>query len=243
MKSSLSIALLVDAIQSRDRLNYVLDLALSLQQLGHHVDLFALVPAESGLLREASHDLSRLGNTNLVSLFLIPSHPCPFGPDDLIRQQIQEFVDDLERRPRPYDIYHAQDIISASALTLMQGLGFIDSFFYTVHDRDRSAETSPHRPYQRQAVRTAERCLCFSDEQQQHLEDRFNARTLRLAAPALSRVQRRRRDALSQPRRSATSASPDSRMEWERTAVQQHLALYWALYEKPPTRAVVVRYA
>jgi hypothetical protein len=239
MKSSLSIALLVDAIRSRDRLNYVLNLALSFQQLGHHVDLFALVPEGINL----SHDLSHLRNTNSVSLFLIPSHPCPFGPDDLIRQQIQELVDDLESRPLHYDVYHAQDIISASALALMQGLGFIDSFLYTVHDRDRSTETAPHlRPYQRRAVQTADRCLCFSDEQQQYLEDRFNARTLRLAAPALSRVQRRRRDALSQPGSSA-SASPAPCAEREQTAVQQHLALYWALYEKPPTRAVVVRYA
>ncbi|NJR67232.1 MAG: glycosyltransferase [Synechococcales cyanobacterium CRU_2_2] len=225
MKSSLALALLVDATQSCDRLNYLLDLASSLQQLGHRPHVFALVVVGA--------PLSWLDSTSPVPIYPVVSHPCPFGPDDLIRQRIQEFVDHLEHRPQSYDIYHAQDMISASALTLMQGLGFIDQFLYTVHEPDLANETylTPEfRTYHHRAVRAAEYCLCFSDDQQQFLEDQFSAHTLRLATPPLSRVQRRRRrDALSQGRTSRPPSDP--RADLHQVAVEQHLTLYEALSE------------
>ncbi len=225
MKSFFSIALLTDATQACDRNADLCELAHRLQTLG-------VTPHVFMLMRNAAPQTFTHRD---ISVHPIPSHPCNFGADEFARQRIQEMTDALIQelnQARRYDIYHAQDIISASALTMMQGMGFIDEFIYTI--RDVGQLDSPYLANcQARSLRAATQCLCQSDAHQQSLLNRYGIRAEVMTVPLRSRVQRRRlRD------RQANLPSDWQTDPWQEMAYQHLL-----MYEQQISRPTLLSYA
>lgn len=225
MKSFFSIALLADATQICDR-------KIDLFELSHHLQTLGLAP--HAFVLTSGSPLHPSAHQNL-SFHPVPSHPCNFGADEFARQRIQELTDALIQelnQARRYDIYHAQDIISATALTMMQGMGFIDEFIYTVREVE-----PPDSPYlancQAQALRAASQCFCLNDSHQKNLQARYGIQAEVMTMPARSRVQRRRL------RDRQANLPPD----WQSNPWQEMAYQHLLMYEQHMSRSTLLHYA
>lgn len=161
---SLRIALLTYSTKLRGSVVHTLELAEALHQLGHRVCIYALDKDRSGFDRPLS-----------VDCHLIAARPVDGGIDQLIHQRIQEFVDGCSlhlSRSCSYDIYHAQDCISANALAILRDRGHIPHFVRTVHHIE--AFNSPYlQDCQERSIRLPDRCLCVSEYWQQVLQQQY----------------------------------------------------------------------
>jgi hypothetical protein len=100
---------------------HTLELANALHHIGHRVCVYALDKDGQGFdypLQCASH--------------LVPTKPAAPSTDELIAQRIQEFATHLQQDPSIYDIYHAQDCISANALLQLRDRRLIPHIIRTV---------------------------------------------------------------------------------------------------------------
>lgn len=159
--TKLRIALLTYATKPRGSVIHSLELASALHTLGHQVCIYALDKDGTGFNRSLSCNFQ-----------LIPAQPAPAEMDALIQQRIQEFIDYLTRSELTYDIYHAQDCISANALAILQKQQKIPHFIRTVHHIEDY--TSPYlQQCQERSIREAEMCLCVSDEWQSQLKEHY----------------------------------------------------------------------
>ncbi|MBD2104179.1 MSMEG_0565 family glycosyltransferase [Leptolyngbya sp. FACHB-261] len=159
--SPLRIALLTYATKPRGSVVHTLELAEALQDLGHHVCVYALDKDGSGFYRSlrCPHQT-------------IPAQPVTGNIDALIQQRIQEFVDFLANINTTYDCYHAQDCISANALLSLKEKGSIPHFLRTVHHIEDF--NSPYlQRCQDQSIRRADRCLCVSLHWQVALQEGY----------------------------------------------------------------------
>jgi glycosyltransferase-like protein len=161
---SLRIALLTYSTKLRGSVVHTLELAEALHQLGHQVCIYALDKDGTGFDRPLSADCH-----------LIAARPVEGGIDQLIHQRIQEFVDGCSlhlSRSHSYDIYHAQDCISANALAILRDRGQIPHFVRTVHHIE--AFNSPYlQDCQERSIRLPDRCLCVSEYWQQVLQQQY----------------------------------------------------------------------
>jgi glycosyltransferase-like protein len=149
-KRSLRIALLTYSTKPRGSVIHTLELAEALQTLGHQVCIYALDKDGSGFERHLSCEFQP-----------ILAQPAPQEIDQLIQQRIQEFVDYLQNSSLDYDIYHAQDCISANALAILRSQGLIPYFIRTIHHIEDY--NSPYlQACQDRSIREAELCLCVS---------------------------------------------------------------------------------
>lgn len=151
---------------------HTLELAEALQTLGHQVCIFALDKDGAGFDRNLSCEFR-----------LIPAKEAPKEIDLLIKQRIQEFVDDLinysQNSQLDYDIYHAQDCISANALAILRSQGLIPHFIRTVHHIEDY--NSPYlQDCQDRSIREAELCLCVSESWQTQLAEHYQIHALRV---------------------------------------------------------------
>ena len=126
----LRIALFTYSTKPRGGVVHTLALAEHLQAMGHAVHVFALGKAEQyTFFRPTS-----------VPFTLIPALAVTDAGEPLaerIQRYIQTYYEFLiERRPGPFDIYHAQDCISANALWRIREDGVIASFVRTIHHID-----------------------------------------------------------------------------------------------------------
>jgi glycosyltransferase-like protein len=148
--AKLRIALLTYSTKPRGSVVHTLELAEALQALGHQVCIYALDKDGSGFDRHLSCDVQP-----------ILAQPAPQEIDQLIQQRIQEFVDHLQNLTLDYDIYHAQDCISANALAILRSQGHIPHFIRTIHHIEDY--NSPYlQACQDRSIREAELCLCVS---------------------------------------------------------------------------------
>lgn len=160
--SRLRIALFTYSTKPRGSVIHTLELAEALQALGHRVCIFALDKDGSGF----DHNLS-------CEFRLIPARDAPKEIDLLIKQRIQEFVnyliDDSQNSQLDYDIYHAQDCISANALAIVRSQQIIPHFIRTIHHIEDY--NSPYlRACQDRSIREASLCLCVSDSWQKQIK-------------------------------------------------------------------------
>ncbi|HEY9818210.1 MAG TPA: glycosyltransferase, partial [Candidatus Obscuribacterales bacterium] len=160
------IALLTYSTKPRGSVIHTVELAEALAALGQDVCIFALDKGDGELYRAIACDYR-----------LVPSQSAPPSIDRLIQQRIQDYVDFFqacfERGDAPYDVYHAQDCISANALIMLRSQGYpISHILRTVHHIE--AYTSPYLQHcQETSIQLPDRCLCVSRHWQQQLESRY----------------------------------------------------------------------
>lgn len=163
MDPSLTLALFTYSTKPRGGVVHTIELAEALQKQGHSAKVFALDKAGTGFFRPLA-----------CAYQSVPATPAPAGIDLLIRQRIQEYVDFLRIHLKSYryDIYHAQDCISANALILLRDEGRIPHIFRTVHHIE--AFVSPYlRDCQDRSIREADDCLVVSRHWQTQLEKEY----------------------------------------------------------------------
>jgi glycosyltransferase-like protein len=161
----LRIALMTYSTKPRGSVVHTLELASALQALGHQVCIFALDKDGSGFEQHL-----------LCEYQPIPAKPAPPEIDLLIKQRIQEFVDYLidysQNSLLNYDIYHAQDCISANALAVLRSQQIIPHFIRTIHHIEDY--NSPYlRNCQDRSIREASLCLCVSDSWQEQIQKHY----------------------------------------------------------------------
>ncbi|MGJ3248643.1 MAG: MSMEG_0565 family glycosyltransferase [Elainellaceae cyanobacterium] len=158
------IALFVYSTKPRGSVIHTLELSNALHQLGHDVCIFAL-----------DKDGRGFDYSPLCQSILIPASQAPSNIDLLIRQRIREFVNYFEQngqRLHPFDVYHAQDCISANALALLRGKRKIPHLVRTVHHIEEF--DSPYlRDCQDKSIAGPDLCLCVSDRWQQALHNHY----------------------------------------------------------------------
>ncbi len=165
----LKIALFTYSTKPRGSVIHTLELAEALQALGHQVCVYALDKDGAGFGRSLSCDHK-----------LVLAQPAPDGIDALIRQRIQEFVDELGHPSYPsYDCYHAQDCISANALAILREQQTIPHFLRTVHHIE-AYQSLYLQDCQDRSIRSATRCFCISRYWQEALQAEYQIDALRV---------------------------------------------------------------
>ncbi|MGQ0794506.1 MAG: MSMEG_0565 family glycosyltransferase [Deltaproteobacteria bacterium] len=122
---SLKIALLTYSTKPRGGVVHTLNLAEQLSSLGHLVEVYAL-GTEVGFFRPVA------APSTLIPCDTVPGEPM----DAKIMRYIQIYSDYLSAQALDFDIYHAEDCISANALLALRDRGIIKSFVRTVHHLD-----------------------------------------------------------------------------------------------------------
>jgi glycosyltransferase-like protein len=157
----LRIALFTYSTKLRGSVVHTLELAEALQALGNQVCIYALDKDGLGFDRPLACDYK-----------LVPAQPAPVGIDALIQQRIQEFVDYLSQSDQVYDCYHAQDCISANALSTLRSRHKIPHLIRTVHHIEDYA--SPYlKQCQERSIREPDMCLCVSQHWQTELQRQY----------------------------------------------------------------------
>lgn len=166
--TSLRIAILTYSTHPRGGVIHAMELAEALHALGHDVCLFGLDKTGAGFPRAL--------DCNTVC---IPAAPAPENTDDLIALRIREYVEYFSASDRPFDIFHAQDCISANALVALRDRHLVPHVLRTVHHIDEY--NSPYlRECQERSILEADRCLCVSNYWQKELRDRYNIEASRV---------------------------------------------------------------
>lgn len=164
----LRIALLTYSTKPRGSVIHTLELAEALHSQGHDVCVYALDKDGLGFDRSLACDVK-----------LVPAQPAPHNIDDLIHQRIQEFVNYLLASDQVYDCYHAQDCISANALSILRSLKKIPHFIRTVHHIEDYESVYLQRCQDR-SIRDADLCFCVSRQWQIALEQIYQINALRV---------------------------------------------------------------
>ena len=175
----LKIALLTYSTKPRGSVIHTLELAQALHDLGHHPCVFALDKDGKGFHRQVN-----------FTTCAIPAKPCNGNIDQLIRQRIEEFVQFFEQHGARYDIYHAQDCLSANALAQLRASdkagGKISHFLRTVHHIEDF--NSPYlQSCQDKSIHQPDRCLCVSKSWQRVLKEDYNVEAYRVTNGVSSR--------------------------------------------------------
>ncbi|MEM9567627.1 MAG: MSMEG_0565 family glycosyltransferase [Cyanobacteria bacterium P01_E01_bin.34] len=156
----LRIALLTYSTQPRGGVVHAMELAEALDKLGHDVCLFALDKG-NGFFRPMSCEA--IG---------VPAAPAPDDIGELVKLRIQEYVDYFASSNRPFDIYHAQDCISANALVQLRDRHLIPHVLRTVHHIDEF--NSPYlRECQERSIVDVDFCFTVSQHWRQQLAQHY----------------------------------------------------------------------
>jgi len=156
---SLKIALLTYSTKPRGSVIHTLELAEALAKLGHQPHVFALDKDGSGFHRPVS-----------FAATAVPAQPFEGGTDKLVQQRIGEFVQFFQQQPsNTFDIYHAQDCLSANALAQLKAEGHIPHFVRTVHHIE-DFQNPYLRDCQEKSIYQPDRCLCVSELWQKALK-------------------------------------------------------------------------
>ena len=159
----MQIALFTYATKPRGSVIHTLELAEALRQLGHQVCVYAL-----------DKDGQGFGRSLPFPVQLVPAASVTGDIDALIQQRIQELVEFLQHElPRQsYNIFHAQDCITANALALLRQQQLIPQFCRTVHHIE-DYNSSYLRQCQERSIRQADRCFCVSQYWQEQLLQQY----------------------------------------------------------------------
>jgi glycosyltransferase-like protein len=157
------IALLTYSTKPRGGVIHTMEVAEALHRLGESVCIFALDKDGGDFCRPLACPTQR-----------VPTQASPPTMDQLVQQRIQEYVDFFWQYPKRYDIYHAQDCISANALVILRSQGYpIPCIIRTVHHIDDYS--SPYlQDCQDKSIRQPDYCFCVSQYWQQELKRQYN---------------------------------------------------------------------
>jgi len=165
---TLKIALLTYSTKPRGSVIHTLELATALHQLGHQVCVYALDKDGHGF----DYPLSCRYQPIVAGV-------APLDIDCLIKQRIAEFVDFLTQSTLDYDIYHAQDCISANALAQLKVQQKIPHFIRTVHHIE-DYQSIYLQECQSRSILNADLCLCVSSQWQVVLEEEYQIQAARV---------------------------------------------------------------
>jgi len=160
-KKKLNIALLTYSTKPRGGVIHTIELAQALHALKQNVCVYALDKDGAGFYRPLNYPYQ-----------LVPTRSAPKTIDALIQQRIKEFADYLEKSPQKYDIYHAQDCISANALSLLRDKHLISQFIRTVHHLDEFNSLYLQQCHDR-SINEPDLCLCVSPYWQKQLQQQY----------------------------------------------------------------------
>ena len=170
-RNRLRIAILTYSTQPRGGVVHACALAEALTELGHDVVLFAIVDADRDFARPPRCAYRR-----------IAVDPAREGIVAFVERRIAAYVAHFSRAEneagavdaseRPFDIYHAQDGISANALATLVERGVIRNFVRTVHHVDDFADAKLAALQDRSIARAA-RCYVVSDLWRARLRERY----------------------------------------------------------------------
>lgn len=147
----LRIAMLTHSVNPRGGVVHALQLAESLQALGHETTLFAPDARGRGLFRRAA-----------CTFHAVPGPVQCADVADMVRQRIDDYLHCFEQIDMArFDICHAQDSISANALATLTERGVIDGYVRTVHHLDQFDDVRLH-DWQARGYRAADLVLCVS---------------------------------------------------------------------------------
>jgi glycosyltransferase-like protein len=119
------IALLTYSTKPRGGVAHTLSLAESLAELNQEVHVYALATG-SEFFRQVD-----------VPYTLIECPEIKYGSmDEKIKSYIEIYTEHLKSVTNEYDIFHAEDCISANALLNLRDAGFIDHYVRTIHHLD-----------------------------------------------------------------------------------------------------------
>ena len=155
------IALFTYSTKPRGSVIHTLELAEALHGLGHHVCVYALDKDGKGFDYPLSFDYE-----------VVPARSTPNDIDKLIQQRIQEFVDYLSQTQLAYDVYHAQDCISANALAKLVRQQQVPYFVRTVHHIEDYTSLYLQQCQDR-SIRESDLCLCVSEKWQNELQKNY----------------------------------------------------------------------
>lgn len=157
----LRIAILTHSTNPRGGVVHALELGEALVRLGHDAVVHAPDPTRSGFFRAAACET--------VS---VPAEPAPKNLIDLVTRRREEVAEYFRHeRHRDFDIFHAQDSISANALADLK----IDTrfrFARTVHHLD-SFDDTRLMALQARGVAAANQLFVVSRQWQHHLRRHF----------------------------------------------------------------------
>jgi hypothetical protein len=126
----LRIAVFTYSTRPRGGVVHALELAEALTELGHQVRLFALEkPGRSGFFRP----------TDVPASFIPVDERPDEAMDERVARYIEAYVGHLRHElstGQGYDVYHAEDCISANALIRLRGEGLVPHVVRTVHHVD-----------------------------------------------------------------------------------------------------------
>jgi len=159
----MKIALFTYSTKPRGSVIHTLELANALQEADHSVCIYALDKDGKGFGRSLS-----------CSYQPVPASPAPQEIDQLIQQRINEFVTFLDDRLKPsqYEIYHAQDCISANALAILRQQSKILHLVRTVHHIE-DYQSVYLQQCQERSIEEPDLCLCVSEYWQQQLAQHY----------------------------------------------------------------------
>jgi glycosyltransferase-like protein len=182
----MQIALFTYSTKPRGGVIHTLELAEALHKEGQQVCVYALDKDNLGFHRPLNCP-SKLVPTKPVTdrqLLLQNSDPV----EKLIQQRIKEFVAYLSQEKLKYDIYHAQDCISANALKILReqlrcaegdhiaypkgNRQIIPHFIRTVHHIDQFNSPYLQECHDR-SILEPDLCLCVSQYWQQQLQQQY----------------------------------------------------------------------
>jgi glycosyltransferase-like protein len=146
--------MLTHSVLPRGGVVHALEVSDALAERGHVVDLCAPDPEGSGLFRQPRmggndndvHSSGESRDTHAAArcrFIPIPADRVAGGVAEMVAQRIDEWLHYFEHTPGAldYDIYHAQDSISANALATLVARGMIPSYVRTVHHLDTFADS------------------------------------------------------------------------------------------------------
>jgi glycosyltransferase-like protein len=172
--ATLRIALFTYSTKPRGGVVHTLAVAEQLHHLGHQVHIFALGQAgQTCFFRPVE-----------VPFTLIPALPEASAAgevDEPLAERIQRYIQTYyefltHHQAGPFDIYHAQDCISANALWRVREMGLISTFVRTIHHLDDFVTPSLIE-CQNNSVYRPDHCLVVSNHWQQRLKNEYGVAT------------------------------------------------------------------
>ena len=151
MRPALRIAILAHSTNPRGGVVHALELGDALSRLGHAATVFAPDSNGAGFFRDA-----------LCATSCIPASAVGLNVRAMVEIRIAEYVRYFERMEnRRFDVWHAQDGISANALATLKERRLVHSFARTVHHVD-TFEDAKLSALQVRSIKAADRLFVVS---------------------------------------------------------------------------------
>jgi glycosyltransferase-like protein len=151
MRSKPRIAILAHSTNPRGGVVHSLELGDALTRLGHEVTVFAPDPTGKGFFRDT-----------VCRTTCVPASPAGKNVREMVEIRVADYLRYFSQpENRHFDVWHAQDGISANALATLKERGQIPAFARTVHHVD-SFDDEKLSALQLRAIRTADRRLVVS---------------------------------------------------------------------------------